>query len=164
MSTQLEVSFQQKIEWSMQDIFLKDISILRIGIVFDSAMKYIFDEAHRISFKLYKNLENNILSTVFGKAIYRSQKIRNTFIARLQSDTTSSQTLFSTVYQVIPMAKYHFKYTSTRYWNLLCFGIQPHFDVNVVLKTIHYCTNAIYSNCHHLTLDYYLSYSYLAIA
>ncbi len=74
----------------MQDIFLKDISILRIGIVFDSAMKYIFDEAHRISFKLYKNLENNTLSTVFGKAIYRSQKIRNTFIARLQSDTTSS--------------------------------------------------------------------------
>ena len=91
----------KKTGWSMQSTCLKDISSLRVGIVFDSAMKYTLDGAHSTSFGLYGSLENDTVSTVFSTVMHRSQRMRNAFIAGLQLDMTPSQTLFSTMYQVM---------------------------------------------------------------
>lgn len=54
----------------MQNICLKDIPSLRIGFVFDSAMKYTLDVAHSTSFGSYKNPKNNTVLTIFGTVMH----------------------------------------------------------------------------------------------
>ena len=88
-------------------------------MVLNLAIKYTLDEVFKTRFGLYGSLENNTLLTVFSIVIYQNYKMRNAFIVWLKLKTILSQTLFSTIYQVIPTAKCYSKYKLTRYWHLL---------------------------------------------
>lgn len=45
----------------MENIYLKDISSLKIRIVLSLVIKYILDRIYSINYKLYKNLKNNTI-------------------------------------------------------------------------------------------------------
>ena len=51
----------RKTRWNTQNIYLKDILSLKIGIVLNLAIRYTLDKVYNTNYGLYKSLENNII-------------------------------------------------------------------------------------------------------
>lgn len=52
--------------------YLKNILSLKIEIILGLAISYFLDKTHNINYRLYKNLENNIIYIVFSIIIYQN--------------------------------------------------------------------------------------------
>ena len=85
----------------------KNIPNRKIGIEYDLAMRYTLDGAYNINCILYTNLVNGIMLIVFSTKRCQMKRMKNTFIARPPWVTVLNRTLLFTMFQEIPMEKYH---------------------------------------------------------
>lgn len=103
----------------MQKSCYNGILSQKIGIVYASAMRYTLVGVHNVSSVLFASRENDIVSTVYSIRRSLKQGTRRNSTVGLRQATISSLTLFSIMFQAIPMGKCLFRSISIKSWSLL---------------------------------------------
>ena len=108
----------RKIGYNLQSQCSHNIQILKIGIVFDLAMRYTLGGGHNIIYVLFASLDNVFELIVFNIVICLSQRMRKVFTVGRRWDMILSRISHFNKCLETPTEKCHYRCTLTRFWNL----------------------------------------------